>query len=126
LRRYEHAGDLAAGPYLLLGTREAAHASLPARSSRPRHWLLLTDATGYSAELAQSLRGRMQEHGDRISSAVASDAAALGSALDDSAKLGGPLHGVVYLSGLNRLRAGGGEALLEAQVARCAGLAELA
>jgi phthiocerol/phenolphthiocerol synthesis type-I polyketide synthase C len=117
LRLYEHSGGVATGPYLLLATRDPARMSMPAMSPPARHWLLLADPQGYSAELALALSERLHGRGDRVSRASSVEGAALGRAA-------APLHGVVYLSGSRRVSGDAG-ALLEAQVAGCAELAAL-
>ncbi len=63
LRLYEHGDELAAGAYLLLGDAPAGERDIRRRSLEPaRHWLLLADAAGYSAQLARrTWRTRLQD-----------------------------------------------------------------
>jgi phthiocerol/phenolphthiocerol synthesis type-I polyketide synthase C len=125
LRRFEHGDDAAAGPYILLGTRERLSETQPLQSSPARHWLLLADAAGYSAQLARHLGTRLQERGEVVSHAPAGDTAALRRALTDSTARSGALHGIVDLSGLHGSAGTDAESLLEVQVARCAAAAAL-
>jgi acyl transferase domain-containing protein/NADPH:quinone reductase-like Zn-dependent oxidoreductase/acyl carrier protein len=125
LHRFEHGDDAAAGPYILLGTRERLGETQPLQSSPARHWLLLADAAGYSAQLARHLGAQLQERGDTVSHAPAGDAAALRQALTDSTARSGALHGIVDLIGLHGAAGTDAESLLEVQVARCAAAAEL-
>jgi phthiocerol/phenolphthiocerol synthesis type-I polyketide synthase C len=120
LRLHQHGDELASGAYLLLGSRNSVSEALGAAASNPRHWLLLADATGYSAELAANLAERLQQAGDSISRSISGDAVALGTILEDSVAAFGPLHGIVSLSGLNHRRQADAVSLLDAQVARCA------
>jgi phthiocerol/phenolphthiocerol synthesis type-I polyketide synthase C len=125
MRQFEQGDDAAAGPYIFLGTRERLSETQPLQSSPARHWLLLADAAGYSAQLALHLDARLQERGDVVSRVTAADAAALRQALADSAGHSGVLHGIVDLSGLQRASGTDAESLLEVQVARCTAAAAL-
>jgi phthiocerol/phenolphthiocerol synthesis type-I polyketide synthase C len=125
VRQFEHGDDAAAGPYILLGTRERLSETQPLQSSPARHWLLLADAAGYSAQLAMHLAARLQEHGDVVSRALPGDAAALHRAVVDSAGRSGALYGIVDMSGLHGPAGTDAESLLEVQVARCAAAAAL-
>lgn len=121
-----HASSAAAGAYCLVSVREAV--AEPAALGLPpaRHWLLLADTQGYSARLAEALRQKLQGAGEKVSCAVASDAAAIQGLLRDAAELGGALDGIVYLSGLNAVRTTEEAVrLFEAQVERCAMAAAL-
>jgi phthiocerol/phenolphthiocerol synthesis type-I polyketide synthase C len=121
LRLHQHGDELASGTYLLLGSRNSLSETSGIAASNPRHWLLLADATGYSAQLAANLAECLQQAGDSISRSISGDAVALGTILEDSVAAFGPLHGIVSLSGLNHGRHEADAAsLLDAQVARCA------
>jgi acyl transferase domain-containing protein/NADPH:quinone reductase-like Zn-dependent oxidoreductase/NADP-dependent 3-hydroxy acid dehydrogenase YdfG/acyl carrier protein len=126
LRLYEPAGDMAAGPYLLLGRRESASAQLPLPMVPAHHWLLLADAEGYGAQLALRLSERLQEHGDVVSHTVWSGTTALAAVIENSVSEHGALDGIVDLGGLRRMRSDADAvSLLDAQVARCAAAAAL-
>ena len=121
LRLYEPAESLGAGAYLLLGERSAASETSTPRPQPARHWLLLSDAAGYSAQLAAHLCAHLEAHGDKVSQAPAGELAAVGQLIEDDTRFGGPLHGIVDLSGLQRASGGVADAvsLLDTQVARC-------
>jgi phthiocerol/phenolphthiocerol synthesis type-I polyketide synthase C len=126
LRLFQHDAAAAAGPYLLLGTRRAARATVFVEPHPPRHWLLLADAAGYSAQLAASLCKQLQQQEDAVSRALPGDAAALCELLERRAALGGALYGIVDLRGLRRIGvAADAQFLFDAQVARCAAAAAL-
>ncbi|MGO9634994.1 MAG: type I polyketide synthase, partial [Steroidobacteraceae bacterium] len=121
-----HAFSAAAGAYCLVSIREAV--AEPAAPGMPpaRHWLLLAESEGYSARLAEALCQQLEGAGEKVSCAVASDAAAVEGILHDAAQLGGALDGIVCLSGLNAVRTTEEAApLFEAQVRRCAMAAAL-
>jgi phthiocerol/phenolphthiocerol synthesis type-I polyketide synthase C len=124
LQLQQHVDQLACGAYLLLGSRAAP--GIAAVAAEPRHWLLLSDAAGYSAQLADHLSAQLTELGAQVSRGVASEALALGTILEDSATSGGPIHGIVCLSGLNRRRGDADAgALLHTQVSRCSDVVAL-
>jgi NADPH:quinone reductase-like Zn-dependent oxidoreductase/acyl carrier protein len=126
LSLYEPAGDMAAGPYLLLGRRESASAQLSLQLLPARHWLLLADAQGYGAELALPLCERLQEQGDVVSRAPCGHTSALVAVIEDSVGDHGSLHGIVDLRGLRHLPGDtDAAALLDTQVSRCAAAAAL-
>jgi len=125
LHMHQHVDELACGAYLVLGSRAAAAGAIE-QPKPPQHWLLLSDAAGYSAQLADHLSAQLQQFGDRVSRGVASEALALGTILEDSVGAAGPLHGIVSLSGLNRRRSDAdAAALLHTQVSRCSELVAL-
>jgi acyl transferase domain-containing protein/NADPH:quinone reductase-like Zn-dependent oxidoreductase/NAD(P)-dependent dehydrogenase (short-subunit alcohol dehydrogenase family)/acyl carrier protein len=126
LRLHQHADELTCGAYVILGSRAPANAAAPANTGTAQHWLLLSDAAGYSAQLADQLAARLLESGDRVSRGVANEAVALGTILEDSVSTIGPIHGIVSLGGLNRRRGDAeGGALLHAQVSRCSDVVAL-
>jgi acyl transferase domain-containing protein len=118
LHQHQHVEDFGCGTFLMLGSRNAA---LPAvAAAEPRHWLLLCDGAGYSAQLGDQLAAQLKKLGASVSRGVASEALALGTIIEDSVSSSGPLHGIVSLSGLNRRRGDGdATALLQTQVSRC-------
>jgi len=124
MHMHQHVDGLACGAYVMLGSR--AVAEVPAVAAESRHWLLLSDAAGYSAVLANHVSAQLQQLGERVSRGVASEALALGTILEDSVSTSGPIHGIVSLSGLNR-RPGdaGADALLHSQVSRCSDMVAL-
>jgi acyl transferase domain-containing protein/NADPH:quinone reductase-like Zn-dependent oxidoreductase/acyl carrier protein/NADP-dependent 3-hydroxy acid dehydrogenase YdfG len=123
LHLHQHVEDFACGAYLMVGTSAAAQ---PAAGSESRHWLLLSDAAGYSSQLADHLTAQLQKLGESVSRGVASEALALGTIIEDSVSTSGPLHGIVSLSGLNRRRADADAgALLQTQIARCSDVVAL-
>ena len=125
LQLHQHADDPACGAYVISGSRAAAEAAI-APPHTPQHWLLLTDAAGYSAQLADQLSARLIESGDRVSRGVATETLALGTILEDSVSTTGPIHGIVSLSGLNRRRSDADAgALLHSQVSRCSDVVAL-
>jgi len=121
---HQHVDDLACGAYVLLGSR--APAEITAVATQPRHWLLLSDASGYSAQLADQVAAQLQERGEHVSRGVASEALALGTIIEDSVSISGPIHGIVSLGGLNRRRSDtDANALLHTQVSRCSDVVAL-
>ena len=126
LHMHQHADELACGAYLILGSRAVAD-SVAVEAAKPsQHWLLLSDAGGYSAQLADHLSAHLQQFGDRVSRGVASEALALGTILEDSVSSAGAIHGIVSLSGLNRRRSDADAgALLHTQVSRCSDVVAL-
>jgi acyl transferase domain-containing protein/NADPH:quinone reductase-like Zn-dependent oxidoreductase/acyl carrier protein/NADP-dependent 3-hydroxy acid dehydrogenase YdfG len=124
LHLHQHVDDFACGAYLMMGSRVAENSS--ALVSESRHWLLLSDAAGYSALLGDHLSAQLQKLGGRVSRGVASEALALGTIIEDSVSACGPIHGIVSLSGLNRRRGDADAgALLHTQVARCSDVVAL-
>jgi phthiocerol/phenolphthiocerol synthesis type-I polyketide synthase C len=119
LRLHHHVDELACGTYLMVGSRAQADAAA-AQPKTPQHWLLLADASGYSAQLADHVSTHLLKFGDRVSRGVPSELLAVGTIIEDSISTAGTIHGIVSLSGLNRRR-GDAEAgaLLNMQVARC-------
>ncbi len=114
------------GAYLLVGASEPAAGAAQLALPLARHWLLLAGPQGYAARLAEQLGEVLRAAGDRVSVAIPTDAAGLPDVLRTVAVSGGPLHGIVSLSGLNALR---GEeraaALFDVQFDRCAQAAAL-
>jgi len=130
VKLHQHVDELGCGAYLMVGTLATpavpAAAAPAAAVAAPQHWLVLSDAAGYSAQLAEHLSARLSELGDRVSRGVANEALALGTIIEDSVSATGPLHGIVSLSGLNRRRADADAgALLESQLCRCSDLIAL-
>jgi acyl transferase domain-containing protein/NADPH:quinone reductase-like Zn-dependent oxidoreductase/acyl carrier protein len=125
LRLHEHPAGADSGAYLLLGVREVLGETVPQSPPATRHWLLLTDASGYSAQLALHLRERLQEGRDHVSCAISGDAAAIAATLRDSLNRAGPIYGIVHLAGLHRAHAGDISARFDVQVERCATAAAL-
>jgi phthiocerol/phenolphthiocerol synthesis type-I polyketide synthase C len=120
-RLYAGSDASEAGAYVLISTRESASGDVQLSLPLARHWLLLADAHGYSARLADRLVERLQATGDRVSAAAAVGAAAIPDILRKAEQFGGALHGIVCLQGLDAERAQDGTAqLLDAQVQRCA------
>ena len=120
-----HAFSAATGAYCLVGVRQERVDSAALPLPPVRHWLLLADAEGYSARLAEALRRQLQGAGERVSCAAASDADAIQGLLRDAAQRGGALDGIVYLGGLNAARTTDALPLFEAQAERCAMAAAL-
>jgi acyl transferase domain-containing protein/NADPH:quinone reductase-like Zn-dependent oxidoreductase/acyl carrier protein len=104
-----------AGAYLLLGTRNprAGDSVAPAEQPLPRHWLVLADETGYSAELALKVCEELEQAGDTVSRG-----SEVGTLSDAPAV-------IVEMRGLSRSVPANAAALLEQQVARCAAAAAL-
>jgi acyl transferase domain-containing protein/NADPH:quinone reductase-like Zn-dependent oxidoreductase/NAD(P)-dependent dehydrogenase (short-subunit alcohol dehydrogenase family)/acyl carrier protein len=114
------------GPFFILNTHTAAHAPAALPPADERHWLVLTDAHGYSARLAVALCAEMQATGSRATCASPRDPEELAALLDGFLSQHGE-YGVVHLSGLkNESENADSESLLQAQVARCADAARLA
>jgi phthiocerol/phenolphthiocerol synthesis type-I polyketide synthase C len=127
LRRYEYGSGSRCGAYALLAQCDTGSAieSVLAAPASSRHWLLLADAGGISAPLAACLASHLSQEGDRTSVATAGDAAALAQTLSAVTAAGGPLCGIVHLSGLGAAETALPTALLEVQVERCATAANL-
>jgi acyl transferase domain-containing protein/NADPH:quinone reductase-like Zn-dependent oxidoreductase/acyl carrier protein len=119
-RRYAPEPGAASGAYLLVSRRDETAITRAVEPARARHWLLLSDASGYSAQLTQQLRKGLLARGDGVSLAAPGNTAALASALRDAITESGELHGIVDLSGL---RGGSHTAatpeLFETQALRC-------
>ena len=114
------------GAYVLVSAGDAAFDSPQLPLALPRHWLLLTDACGYSALLADHLIERFKAMGERVSRASVTDAADYLEIVQDAQESGGALHGIVYLTGLKTAAAkDDAQHLFEAQLERCAGAAAL-
>ena len=115
-----------AGPYLLLGIREPTIRSLPVESAAANRWLLLADAAGYSAQLADHLCAQLQQRGDTAVCIRADDAVGLCDFLKEGVRLGGLRNSIVDLSGLRRIgHDADAESIFEVQLARCATAASL-
>ena len=108
-----------AGTYLLLAQQNAKRAT-PHTQTRPVacSWLLLADAQGYSAQLAQHLTTALHANGDQVSVALPGNNAHLTRLL---LAQHGQLDGMVLLAGLNQADTDTTPlAVLDAQVTRCA------
>jgi NADPH:quinone reductase-like Zn-dependent oxidoreductase/NADP-dependent 3-hydroxy acid dehydrogenase YdfG/acyl carrier protein len=120
--RHEYATGTPCGAYLLLARCDGAAAREAVASPRAggRHWLLLADSAGYSAQLASCLGEQLRAGGDRFTLEVPSERESLVQILTESAARVGPLSGIVHLSGLCALDMTSPAELLDLQVDRCA------
>jgi len=121
----EFSPDTASGAYLLVGQFDGAKAELQAPvAAPPGSWLILADAQGYSAKLAERLRRKLAGRGGLARVAVW--AAALEPVLLE-AQADGPLAGIVHLAGLDAATPILGETSqpLRPSIDRCASLASL-
>jgi acyl transferase domain-containing protein/NADPH:quinone reductase-like Zn-dependent oxidoreductase/NAD(P)-dependent dehydrogenase (short-subunit alcohol dehydrogenase family)/acyl carrier protein len=125
LRLHEHAKGSACGAFMLYGVRRLQQDRSAREPPAARHWLLLADAAGYSAQLASTLLQRLQSSGDQASVAIPGEAAVIAAAIGECIARSGPLHGIVLLSGLGSPHQPDATALLEAQVSRCSTAAAL-
>jgi NADPH:quinone reductase-like Zn-dependent oxidoreductase/acyl carrier protein len=110
----------------LLGIREPTIRSLPVESAAANRWLLLADAAGYSAQLADRLCAQLRQGGATTVCIQPDDAGGLSDFLKEGGGLGGPTNSIVDLSGLRRIgHNAGAESILEVQLGRCATAASL-
>jgi phthiocerol/phenolphthiocerol synthesis type-I polyketide synthase C len=126
-RCHEYAAGTSCGAYALLARYEGQIPLQSASSTRTavRHWLLLADSAGYSAQLAAELVGQLAAAGDRSTLAVPGDAQSLAMVLTESVARAGALYGIIHLSGLGAAVGASPSELLDVQVDRCVTAAAL-
>jgi phthiocerol/phenolphthiocerol synthesis type-I polyketide synthase C len=125
-RRYAPELGATSGAYVLVSRRDETAVVRSSEPARARHWLVIADSAGYSAQLALQLRKRLLAQGDAVSHGMPGNTTALATTLREVIAESGELHGIVDLSGL---RADAGAAttpeLFEAQAMRCVTAAAL-
>jgi phthiocerol/phenolphthiocerol synthesis type-I polyketide synthase C len=115
-RLHMHDRDSASGAYLLLARSAATMPQRTAETDRHRHWLVLAEQSGYSAQLAAGLQECLAAQGDRTSRASAGNSASLAMAISEA----GELHGIIDLSALrDDADAATNAQLFELQSQRC-------
>lgn len=120
--------DTLSGPFLLLAQPAENH-RLPVQGRAhpgPRSWILLADAFGPSARLADELARRLQTKGDMVVVARAGDVTQLEQLIRETTAQYGQLDGIVHLAGLTGPQEiASAEAEVQRQAIRCTVAAHL-
>lgn len=117
-----------AGPYLLIARRaaKAAVATADKVAADPDFWVLVTDAQGYSSELAHHLRNQLEDRGDRVLDIAPKNRGEFAAELGQCFEEHGRPRGVVHLAGLHTVNPESPASFhLDTQVDRCAIVADI-
>ena len=118
---YSVSPETLSGPYIIIAERDKETTNKVNSSDvTPRSWIVISDATGYSADLADEMTKKLQVDSDIVIQTQIVDIQQFESLLLETLINYGELDGILYLAGLNKLSNDtSAEAILDQQVNRC-------
>ncbi len=123
---HAHTHSPASGGYVLVATRNARMTPAASMPATPGHWLVLSEGTGYSGRLADSVQERLVTAGHRVSRMLRGNLQAMTAALREAKLRHGALGGILDLTALHPDAPGAAaQALFETQALRCVTAASL-